>query len=273
MLMELFILPIALVALFIIANRGWLQRNALKASLLKYAPLSGMDLLMAFGLMVLGAAVAGKWVGPVDVAQISPLARAKMSLQFQLCTHGMVALYLAIVLRYRNISLSQFGLSFPQGKQWLQGVLALVLGVPLLFGLSAMVVGVSSLLGIPSPKIGHDLLLAIRDAQTWLPLILLLLSTVVFAPLFEEIIFRGLMHNALASLLGTDHRWRVTLIGGGLFALIHVGVAWQTLPALFVLGIMLGWLYERNGSLWPSILMHAGFNAVNITVVLTLLKN
>ena len=65
------------------------------------------------------------------------------------------------------------------------------------------------------------------------------------------------------------NRWLVVLSAAALFALIHLGpqVAWQGLPVLFVLGIFLGWLYERTGSLWPGIVLHAGFNAINFVLV------
>ena len=43
---------------------------------------------------------------------------------------------------------------------------------------------------------------------------------------------------------------------------------WHALPALFVLSLGLGWLYERTGSLWAVMLMHALFNASQITFTL-----
>ena len=53
-----------------------------------------------------------------------------------------------------------------------------------------------------------------------------------------------------------------------LFAMVHIGGAtWQTVPSLFVLGVILGWVYERTGSLLPCILIHAIFNGVNIAIV------
>jgi hypothetical protein len=53
-----------------------------------------------------------------------------------------------------------------------------------------------------------------------------------------------------------------------LFAMVHIGgAAWQTVPSLFVLGVILGWVYERTGSLLPCILIHAIFNGVNIAIV------
>ncbi|NJN06013.1 MAG: CPBP family intramembrane metalloprotease, partial [Rhodobacteraceae bacterium] len=45
----------------------------------------------------------------------------------------------------------------------------------------------------------------------------------------------------------------IIIIAGALFSLIHMGgVSWHVLPGLFILGLILGWLYETHRSLWPS---------------------
>ena len=73
---------------------------------------------------------------------------------------------------------------------------------------------------------------------------------------------------------GETKRWGVVLVASFVFALIHANTAtwenWQALPGLFVLGLVLGWLYERSGSLWPGIFLHMGFNSLNIAMALGL---
>ncbi len=50
-----------------------------------------------------------------------------------------------------------------------------------------------------------------------------------------------------------------------LFALAHASVAApHALPTLFVLSLGFGLALERTGKLWVSVLMHAGFNAMNV---------
>jgi len=84
------------------------------------------------------------------------------------------------------------------------------------------------------------------------------------APLLEEIVFRGLVHNALARVLGPHRRWGIILLSAVIFTLIHLGaVLPYALGSLFMLAIVLGWLYERTGSLWPPIVVHFLFNALN----------
>jgi hypothetical protein len=111
--------------------------------------------------------------------------------------------------------------------------------------------------------VGHVLLTALLAAQqTWV-ILLLLVSAAVVAPLLEEVIYRGLIQTALSSVNPSRNRWLVVIVAAMLFALFHAGVPWQVRLSLFVLGLILGWLYERYGSLLPCVIVHAGFNAVN----------
>jgi CAAX protease family protein len=88
------------------------------------------------------------------------------------------------------------------------------------------------------------------------------------APLSEEIFFRGFMYGGLRRRLPM---WAAGLIAGLIFGALHytgpdsIGVV----PQLAVLGFILAWLYERTGSLWPAILMHALNNALAFVVVTT----
>jgi membrane protease YdiL (CAAX protease family) len=45
------------------------------------------------------------------------------------------------------------------------------------------------------------------------------------------------------------------------FALLHPMWSW---PAIFVLSIGLGYVFERTGNLVSSLVMHMGFNGLNV---------
>jgi membrane protease YdiL (CAAX protease family) len=47
-----------------------------------------------------------------------------------------------------------------------------------------------------------------------------------------------------------------------MFAAVHSNV--EHWPALFVLGVGMGYAYEKSGSLWRPIFIHALFNGVTI---------
>ena len=133
----------------------------------------------------------------------------------------------------------------------------------------AAVAQLATSLGHPPEPVNHTTLRQIQDAETRQELIGMLVLVVGLGPLLEEIAYRGLLQTSLLSVLGQNQRWLVVSVAAALFSVVHVGaVSWHALPGLFVLGVVLGWLYERTGSLWPPFLIHAGFNAFNVWMVL-----
>ena len=82
----------------------------------------------------------------------------------------------------------------------------------------------------------------------------------VMAPFTEELLFRGLFQTTLRSYLGRP--WLSIAMTSLLFALFHADPAhW---PALFVLSVGIGYAYERSGSLWQAVFIHALFNGVTV---------
>lgn len=91
------------------------------------------------------------------------------------------------------------------------------------------------------------------------PLTLLLSFIVVCAivPLFEELLFRGLLFGWLRLYLGTAFAAGVSALA---FAAVH-GML-HAIPGIFALGVILALLYERSGSLWPAVICHGAYNAL-----------
>ncbi len=82
----------------------------------------------------------------------------------------------------------------------------------------------------------------------------------VLTPIGEELIFRGVLANAL----GRYSAWISVLVSAAVFALAH-GLN-PVLPVAFVVGIMTALLFRRTGSIWPGVLVHGMNNALAITV-------
>jgi tetratricopeptide (TPR) repeat protein len=78
------------------------------------------------------------------------------------------------------------------------------------------------------------------------------LSVVMLAPMSEEILFRGILYGALENRL--QAKW-VIVITGAVFAFVHLQ-ALYFLP-LFGMGIVLGWVRHKTGSLTASFLIHS----------------
>jgi membrane protease YdiL (CAAX protease family) len=153
----------------------------------------------------------------------------------------------------------------------------------------------------------HEELVEIM-AYSQLPLrILIAVTTIAVMPALEEMLFRGMFQTAIRSFLEarfstrrrqaemlyarkpqspitdyhspiTDHQlpvtnhqspntaWAAIALTSALFATIHANP--QHWPALFVLSISIGYAYEKSGSLFRSIFIHALFNATSVISVL-----
>ena len=66
---------------------------------------------------------------------------------------------------------------------------------------------------------------------------------------------------------GTWWDWRPCVFSALFWAAIHVE-NWPAPVPLLVLGLALGWLYERTGSLVAPVALHATFNGISTVWVL-----
>lgn len=82
-------------------------------------------------------------------------------------------------------------------------------------------------------------------------------ALVVMAAVTEEFLFRGLILRGLLARVGPG---RAVVISAGLFAVMHLN-PWQ-MPATFLIGAILGWVYWRTRSLTLCIVGHAFHNAL-----------
>jgi len=89
------------------------------------------------------------------------------------------------------------------------------------------------------------------NPDAWLMAALL----VLVAPLFEEWVFRGLLYHSLRRNFGIFASVALT---SGLFTVIHPAAG---LVGVLPLGIATALVAERTGRLWPSMVIHIGYNA------------
>jgi membrane protease YdiL (CAAX protease family) len=91
------------------------------------------------------------------------------------------------------------------------------------------------------------------------------LSLVLWQPLLEEFCFRGLLQGELSGY------WAARRVGPASWAnlvatLAFVGAHLAHQPLVWALAVappslIFGWWRERSGSIWPGLLLHAGYNA------------
>ncbi|MFQ6677391.1 MAG: lysostaphin resistance A-like protein [Fidelibacterota bacterium] len=86
----------------------------------------------------------------------------------------------------------------------------------------------------------------------------LMFGLVLLAPLGEELIFRGFLQQFL------EEYWqditRAVLVTSLFFAIIHLNPFW--LIQIYILGVMLGYLAWKTGSIWAGFILHASNNFI-----------
>ena len=88
----------------------------------------------------------------------------------------------------------------------------------------------------------------------------------LLAPLSEEIVLRGAVLRSLLNkplFAGCSERlnvWTAIGISAFFFAIIHFNPA--QMPHAFVIGLLLGWMYWRTGSILPGVAYHWANNSI-----------
>lgn len=256
------------VVLAVLGLAGSLRGATLRRGPLREVEFSGVDLVIGFGFVglifldKLLVGVGGRWIDwPENVAlgiqQIAALALIA----------GSVFFFGKAWLTEAGLRKAGFVPRRP-GRDLIYTLVGTPVGVVLTFATLIAVNGVATAAGYPSPEVNHGMLEQLKTAELEM-VITIIVTAVVIGPLLEEIVFRGLLQTLLLEVLGRESRWAAIVIASALFASVHLGATtWHALPGLMVLGIVLGWLYERTGSLLPVYLVHAAFNATNIAMVM-----
>lgn len=106
---------------------------------------------------------------------------------------------------------------------------------------------------------------------SWVTSILLIVLTVIMAPLVEELVFRGLL---LRTFMRRMSFWPAAVLSTTIFALGHTYEVGTLLGAITLalsvacLGVVNCVLVRRTGSLVPGMIVHACSNALAIVVLL-----
>jgi membrane protease YdiL (CAAX protease family) len=148
----------------------------------------------------------------------------------------------------------------PISHAWRSAAIGLVLAIPAWLGVTLLAnlsAAVLKALGVQQDTGIVDTVMQRGDPTV------IVLAVVLVAPIAEELFFRGVVYNAWEREHGT---WFAVFGSAALFALIH-GSIFLLLP-IFILGVGLALLYRSTRSLPATMLMHAGFNAVTVTITL-----
>lgn len=119
--------------------------------------------------------------------------------------------------------------------------------------------------GIPDEMI-EKLNKGIDQMRAYGPIVMVLVMGIVPA-VTEELFFRGFLFSAFQSKV----RPRIAIFAtAAFFALFHLltkgGIAVERLVPTFLMGLALGWLAWRSGSVVPGILLHASYNSTLMVI-------
>ena len=123
---------------------------------------------------------------------------------------------------------------------------------------------------IPSLDVDQPQQIGFQHADTPPELLLVMISLVVLPPLIEEILCRGFLYSGLKSKLPVI--W-AALITSVLFGAAHLQaftgepLLWIAAIDTFILSLVLIYLREISGSLWPAIGLHMIKNGLAFTLV------
>jgi hypothetical protein len=98
------------------------------------------------------------------------------------------------------------------------------------------------------------------SVEAYLHVIWVVILLVVIAPIFEEIVFRGIFMTRWVVKWGYK---RGIIFSSLLFGILHPGIIGPT-----VMGVILCCLYNRTKSLWVSVLFHVINNLIVVLLIL-----
>jgi hypothetical protein len=101
------------------------------------------------------------------------------------------------------------------------------------------------------------------DKATGFGVLLLFLVVVVGAPLVEELFFRGLTLKAFEKKMSSR---LAVLLSSLFFAIAHLQLI--QFPALFLFGLVAGYLVKKYDRLGRAVWAHVGFNATTVVALL-----
>ncbi len=160
-------------------------------------------------------------------------------------------------VRFREIGLSWKNLS----QNIVIGLVGYLAIVPVLF-LTLFLVGVItqffSYEPPPQPVVQIYMQTSSKDALTFFTLFV-----AVLGPIFEEIFFRGFTYSALRTRFGVTSG---IVLSSLIFAVLHMHLA--AFVPIFVLSVYLAFLYEKTGSLVPSMTVHVLHNLIMVGLTL-----
>lgn len=102
--------------------------------------------------------------------------------------------------------------------------------------------------------------MALLSYSTPMEALLVFGGAALVAPVAEELVFRGFFQGQIQEAYGDPTK--AVLYSSALFMMMHFNPWWAI--QIYVLGMVLGYLMWRTGSIWPAVVLHAVNNGVAV---------
>ncbi|WP_284461071.1 CPBP family intramembrane glutamic endopeptidase [Chryseobacterium sp.] len=134
---------------------------------------------------------------------------------------------------------------------------------PMMAGMMFIAEFITSLIPTTGPVFGdfYEYFIQLMSQLTDDPVVMIIM-TVILAPIFEEIIFRGIIQKGLVNK--GIKPWKAIVYASIIFGVVH-GNPWQFISAV-ILGCILGLVYHKTKTLLLPILLHA-FNNLSLSLL------
>jgi membrane protease YdiL (CAAX protease family) len=141
------------------------------------------------------------------------------------------------------------------------GIRAVLIIIGLVAAMLGITIGIDTLLG---SKQSTNIIVDAYRGTSWPALFWI--ATVVFAPVFEEALFRGFLFVGLRqSILGPV--WTIILTSVGFAALHGLQYDLSGVLVVLVLGLVLGVVRHKTNSIWGSVTLHALWNLAQMILL------
>lgn len=221
--------------------------------------------LAELGLVTLGLQLLMMLLMPVLLSAIDSRAGDSEQVEVGFSITATIAANLAVILivlpfgRIRlGLKLRQMGLALPTIRGLGLSTMVLVAIVPAFYGASLLN---SELVRWLDWESHQALVKALLEDPAWRGRPVVLAAIILVVPLLEEILFRGLLQNALRAAVGPT---AAILAASLLFALLHDP---QSALPVFTVGVALGLIFEKTRSALASAWAHALFNGLQILLI------
>ena len=250
---------------FLVLRTFWSVLAARKIEFKEFKPLD-LDLLDMVLLISGGFVVLGEVISPLFSITLVELVSSNLSLELtQSLKIFFGYLFMAIppllIIYYQIKSFDnksifkkdyfQFNL-LPIKDSFIQGLKGFLMIIPFV-----LLVSLIMNLLVDNQNGSNPLLEIVLNNNNYISFLLLFLTTTFLAPLFEEIVFRGVLLPILSREFGMI--LGIT-ISSFIFALAHLSIS-EMIP-LFILGVGLGTTRLISGRLSSTVIMHSLWNGL-----------